>query len=95
MDGEYYCRLAKAGCRFRFLPQTIAAFTWHDNNVSTVFRERRLSETQRIRQCFLPLPRPFRRWERFWYRVLARVGRRWRHFLIVFRVFTEGKLYLR
>ena len=95
MDGEYYCRLAKAGCRFRFLPQTIAAFTWHENNVSTVFRERRLSETDRIRRVFLPLPRPLRQWERFWYRVLARIGLRWRHVLIVSRVLTEGKLYLK
>ena len=52
MDGEYYCRLAKAGYRFRFLPATIAAFTWHDSNVSSVLADRREVEWRQIRVQF-------------------------------------------
>lgn len=95
MDGEYYCRLAKAGYRFRFVPQTIAAFTWHGGNVSKTLRERRREERLAIQRKFLPLPKRLAGRERSIYRLLSRMGRRWRHLLIVSRLFTEGRLYLR
>ncbi len=94
MDGEYYCRLAKAGYRFHFVPGVIGAFAIHDSNVSTVYRETRWAEYDQIRRSYYPLPRFLQKRERIVYRILARIGRRWRHCLIVSRVFTEGKLYL-
>ncbi len=48
MDGEYWARLCRAGYRFRFLPATIAAFTWHDGNVSLEFDARRREEERGI-----------------------------------------------
>lgn len=95
MDGEYYCRLSKAGYRFRFLPATIAAFAWHDGNVSRVQRERRVGERRMIQRQYLRLPAWLSKQEDVLYRILSRAGRRWRHFLILIRFFTEGKLYLR
>ena len=95
MDGEYYCRLARAGYRFRFVPQTIAEFTWHADNVSKTQRERRGEERLAMQRKFLPLPKRLAGRERSIYRLLSRMGRRWRHLLIVSRLFTEGRLYLR
>ena len=94
MDGEYYCRVAKAGYRFRFISSVIGAFAIHDSNVSTIYRETRWDEYDRIRRLYFPLPHFLQKYERVVYRLLARIGRRWRHCLIVSRVFTEGKLYL-
>ena len=95
MDGEYYCRLAKAGYRFRFLPQTIAAFAWHDGNVSRAQRERRAEERRMIQRQYLRLPAWLLKREDAVYRFLSHIGWRWRHFLILSRYFTEGKLYLK
>ena len=95
MDGEYYCRLFKAGYRFRFIPETVAAFAWHDDNVSKMQRERRIEERLSIQRTFFPLPSWLAKRERCVYRILSRIGRRWRHFLIVSRFFTEGRLFLR
>ena len=95
MDGEYYCRLSKAGYRFRFLPATIAAFAWHGDNISRTQRERRWDERISIQRTFLPLPKWLARHEKIVYRALSCIGRRWRHILIVFRFFTEGRLFLR
>lgn len=88
MDGEYYCRLARAGYRFRFLPATIAAFTWHDGNVSNVLVKQRRAEWVGLRKKYLPLPewlvrKPWRA-----YRRTRAVGRFWRRVLIVLRLAT-------
>ena len=34
MDFEYFVRLASAGFKFHYVPQFIAAFRWHDSNIS-------------------------------------------------------------
>lgn len=41
MDGEYYCRLAKAGKRFEYLPCVLAEFRLHEGSIS----QRHLSKT--------------------------------------------------
>ena len=85
MDGEYYCRLSRAGYRFRFLPATIAAFTWHDSNVSKTFAERGREEWLRIRRCFVGL-RFSSRFEWRAYRFLSFFGLQWRRLLVVGRM---------
>ena len=86
MDGEYYCRLARAGYRFRFLPATIAAFTWHDANVSNVLAERRGEEWLRLRRSFVPLPNWLARHERHAFRAIAFLGLQWRRLLVLLRL---------
>lgn len=86
MDGEYYCRLAKAGYRFRFLPATIAAFTWHDANVSNLLVKQRGVEWIGLRKRYIPLPEWFvcKPWNA--YRRIRSVGRFWRRVLVLFRL---------
>ena len=86
MDGEYYCRLARAGYRFRFLPATIAAFTWHDANVSNVLARRRGEEWLQIRRMFISFPALLSSRNCRIYRTIAFLGRQWRRLLIVVRV---------
>ena len=43
MDFEYFVRLASAGFKFHYVPQFIAAFRWHDSNVSLQQVERGFS----------------------------------------------------
>lgn len=89
MDGEYYCRLSKAGYRFRFLPATIAAFTWHDSNVSNVLAERRGEEWLRIRRSFIRLSRVLSRYDRRIYRAIAFFGHQWRRTLVAGRLLVH------
>lgn len=44
MDFEYFARLAAEGCRFHYVRQFIAAFRWHNDNISLKHAERRLRE---------------------------------------------------
>ena len=86
MDGEYYCRLAKAGYRFRFFPVTVAAFAWHDENVSKVFAKKRREEWFQLRRIYMPLsPRDAAREKKTYLRIRA-VGRYWRRFLVLLRL---------
>jgi len=48
MDTDYFLRLALAGARFGHLPELLAAFRWHDSNISTKFAERRKAERLQI-----------------------------------------------
>ena len=89
MDGEYYCRLAKSGYRFRFLPATIAAFTFHDANVMVVNREIQSIEWLRIRRDIIPVPSGFRSFERIIYGVVSFVLHQWRRILVVFRLLFQ------
>ncbi len=50
MDTDYFLRLALAGARFEHLPELLAAFRWHDSNISTKFAERRKSERLQIQR---------------------------------------------
>ena len=86
MDGEYYCRLAKAGYRYRFLPATIAAFTWHEANVSSVLADQRKAEWILIRRRFVSLPKPLVCFDRIVYWSIAVIGRQWRRLLVVGRL---------
>lgn len=64
MDYEYWLRFSKLECRFKHLPKTIASFAWHENNISTVFNERRLKECLKVRLLYgvkLPLGTKFQR----------------------------------
>ena len=54
MDFEYWCRFYKLGCKFGFIPKTLASFAWHDNNVSEVFAERRYQERLRVQHLYAP-----------------------------------------
>ena len=91
MDGEYYCRLAKAGYRFRFLPATIAAFAWHDANVSNVLADRRNEEWLQLRRRFVPLPSFLKSFNRRAYRFVAFFGRQWRQLLVVCRLVVHSR----
>lgn len=63
MDGEYLNRLAAEGKEFRYLPEILAEFRWHGNNLSTRNRsaddasawlklERQLAESRAIRRAY-------------------------------------------
>ena len=57
MDFEYFVRLATAGFRFHYVPQFIAAFRWHDDNISLQHVERRAYERQEVQRRYRALPR--------------------------------------
>lgn len=48
MDTDYFLRLALSGARFEHLPELLAAFRWHDSNISTKFAKRREAERLQI-----------------------------------------------
>jgi len=52
MDFDWYVRIAKAGYRFAHLPFTLASFTWHDNNISSTFVERRFIERRLVQDRY-------------------------------------------
>lgn len=83
MDFDWYVRIAKAGYRFAHMPVTLAIFTWHENNISSTFVERRLFERRLVQDRYSGVHGPA--WFRtvvyammryFWLavRVLRRVG---------------------
>lgn len=87
MDGEYWDRLAVHGRRFSFLPETIAAFSCHGTNVSSVFAERREFESSQNRLRYSRLlrdsPIPVRL---FVFRILSPIALYWRRVLVVLRL---------
>ena len=52
MDFEYFVRLAAAGFRFHYVPQFVAAFRWHDDNISLQHAERRMYERLEVQRRF-------------------------------------------
>ncbi len=50
MDFEYFVRLAGAGFQFHYVPQFVAAFRWHESNISLQNVERRAHERREV-QC--------------------------------------------
>lgn len=50
MDIDYFLRLALARARFEHLPELLAAFRWHDSNISTTFAARRKAERLQIQR---------------------------------------------
>jgi glycosyltransferase involved in cell wall biosynthesis len=65
MDFDWYVRISKAGYKFATLPATLARFTWHDTNISTVFVERRLWERRFVQDRDGGVPGPA------WFRALV------------------------
>jgi len=51
MDFEFFARLARLGCRFHYVPQFIAAFRWHEDNVSLRNAERRAHERRLVQRA--------------------------------------------
>lgn len=63
MDGEYFCRLAKAGKRFEYLPRVLADFRLHDESISqrnlgkndidgVLAHQHQLAESRTIRRIY-------------------------------------------
>ncbi len=52
MDFEYFARLSNAGYRFHYVPQFIAAFRWHESNVSLKQAVRRRQERLQVQRRF-------------------------------------------
>lgn len=52
MDFEYFVRLAGAGFKFHYVPKFVAAFRWHDENVSLQQSERRAFERHQVQRRF-------------------------------------------
>ncbi|MDA0768003.1 MAG: glycosyltransferase family 2 protein [Verrucomicrobia bacterium] len=63
MDGEYFCRLMRAGKRFRYLPVVLADFRLHDESISQrnlrsediegiLARQKQLAESTTIRRIY-------------------------------------------
>jgi glycosyltransferase involved in cell wall biosynthesis len=53
MDFEYYVRLAMRGYHFRHLPEALAAFRWHESNVSATLEQRRRAERLQVQRDYL------------------------------------------
>ena len=79
MDGEYWARICRAGYRFRFLPKTIAAFTWHGENISREFDDRRRKEEQGIIEQYGHVSRHL-------IRPVKSIAHRWRQLLVTCRL---------
>ena len=58
MDFDWYVRIAKAGYRFAHLPATLACFTWHENNISSNFVERRKTERRLVQDRYSGIKGP-------------------------------------
>ena len=52
MDFEYFVRLAQAGFRFQYVPQFIAAFRWHESNISLLNVARRRYERLQVQRRY-------------------------------------------
>jgi glycosyltransferase involved in cell wall biosynthesis len=52
MDFEYFVRLADAGFQFHYVPHFIAAFRWHESNISLQNLERRRYERQEVQRRY-------------------------------------------
>jgi glycosyltransferase involved in cell wall biosynthesis len=52
MDFEYFARLAHEGFTFHYVPRLIAAFRWHESNVSLKQFARRREERLMVQQSF-------------------------------------------
>lgn len=44
MDYEYFIRLANQGYRFQYIPSALAAFRWHQTNLSVIYPQKRREE---------------------------------------------------
>ena len=44
MDFDWYVRIANAGFKFAHIPVKLAQFTWHDTNVSSRLKKKRIEE---------------------------------------------------
>jgi glycosyltransferase involved in cell wall biosynthesis len=52
MDFEYFVRLASLGLKFHYVPQFIAAFRWHESNISLQQEERRAFERAEVQRKY-------------------------------------------
>lgn len=87
MDYEYWVRLAKLGCKFKHLPKTIACFAWHENNISTVFNEKRKQEILKVRLLYGP-KLPFGlKFQHFYFKMARQYWLAWRQVLKALRNF--------
>lgn len=86
MDGEYWVRLMKLGYRFKFLPANLAAFTWHDSNVSSVYNEKRIQEQEKIKLLYAPKIFGSLPLRRKLLSVMNCVAHQWRRILVVYRL---------
>lgn len=50
MDWEYYLRLTRAGYRFRYLPEALAGFRWHDESTTLRNFQRMIDEGLRCQR---------------------------------------------
>lgn len=81
MDFEWYVRMTAKGYKFAHLSETVAAFTWHDSNISSVQSERRAVERELVQEMYgrIKAPKFLRRWIRsalFYVWIGVRVMRR-------------------
>lgn len=69
MDWEFYLRLLRAGCDFRYLPEALADFRWHESNLTVLHDARRRAEDRQLQRVHLAA----RGWPAFlgWRPVLA------------------------
>lgn len=58
MDFEYLVRLATLGYRFKHFPKPLAVFTWHDGNISSTQKTRRLVERHLVQEKYSSLKGP-------------------------------------
>jgi glycosyltransferase involved in cell wall biosynthesis len=52
MDFDWYVRIAKQGYHFLHITKVLASFTWHENNISSTFVERRKVERRLVQDRY-------------------------------------------
>lgn len=92
MDFEYFVRLMKLGYRFLFVPEVIAAFTWHNENVSEVLSGLRRQERLRVQQKYGYHFTQNPRWQILFFDIANRILRFKRLYLRMLRMFDKGKV---
>jgi glycosyltransferase involved in cell wall biosynthesis len=53
MDWEYYLRLSRAGYRFRYLPEVLAGFRWHEDSTTQKHWQRMIEEGLRCQRAHI------------------------------------------
>ncbi len=88
MDGEYWTRLMKLGYRFKFVPVTVAQFTWHKDNISTVYDDIRLKEVEKIKLLYAPMVFSSYKARKLLFGIMDKIAHFWRRVLVVIRIVT-------
>lgn len=91
MDQEYWSHICHEGYKFKFIPYTIAGFTWHDNNVSKIYDNKRKEEDLKVRETYNNVPFLFKKHRNIYFKVMYHISYKWRLVLVLLRLIFMHK----